>query len=74
MSLTDPDLKNIKNLVKVALDEDDTLVRRDDIKHLPDKNEFYEQTLKFWTNLISWKSQWILFLLRNRITEIELKL
>jgi predicted nuclease with TOPRIM domain len=43
MALTNTDLKNIKDLVKVTIDEDETLVRKDDIKHLPTKDEFYEK-------------------------------
>ena len=43
MSLTDDDLKNIKTLIKITIDEDETLVRKDDLKHLPTKNEFYDQ-------------------------------
>lgn len=43
MTLTNDDLQNIKSLFKTTLDEDDTLVRKDDIKHLPDKEDFYEK-------------------------------
>ncbi len=43
MSLTNDDLKNIKSLIKITIDEDETLVRKDDLKHLPTKNEFYDQ-------------------------------
>lgn len=46
MSLTSTDLKNVKDLLKSTIDEDDTLVRKDDIKHLPTKDEFFEETLK----------------------------
>lgn len=43
MGLTDKDLKNIGILVKVTIEEDETLVRKDDIKHLPTKDEFYSK-------------------------------
>ncbi len=43
MSLTQSDLKNIKNLFKTVLDEDETLARKVDISHLPSKNEFYNK-------------------------------
>lgn len=43
MTLTNSDLKNIKSLFKTTLEEDETLVRKDDIKHLPTKDEFYEK-------------------------------
>lgn len=35
------DLSEIKNVIKQALNEDETLVRKEDIKHLPNKDEFY---------------------------------
>jgi len=43
MTLTDTDLKNVKELVKVSIDEDETLARKEDLKHLPTKNQFYEK-------------------------------
>ena len=46
MSLSDSDLKKIQDLLKVTIAEDDTLVRKADIAHLPTKDEYYEQTLK----------------------------
>lgn len=51
MTLTNDDFKNIKELIKISLDEDETLVRKDDIKHLPTKDEFYEQTDKIMGEL-----------------------
>jgi uncharacterized protein YigA (DUF484 family) len=41
MPLTPKDLNNIKSLVKVTLDENQKFVTKDDIKHLPTKEEFY---------------------------------
>lgn len=43
MTLTNNDLKNIKILFKTTIDEDETLVRKDDIKHLPTKEEFFNK-------------------------------
>ena len=51
MTLTNGDFKNIKQLIKITLDEDESLVRKDDIKHLPSKEEFYEQTDKIMGEL-----------------------
>lgn len=41
MTLTNSDLNKIKGLMKVTIDEDETLVRKDDLKFLPTKDEFY---------------------------------
>ncbi len=41
MPLTQKDLTNIKSLVKITLDENQRFVTKDDIKHLPNKEEFY---------------------------------
>lgn len=49
MALTNGDLKAIGNLVGVVLDEkieEKGLVTKDDIKHLPSKDEFYAETTK----------------------------
>jgi AMMECR1 domain-containing protein len=43
MTLTNDDFKNIKELVKTTIDEDETLIRKDDIKNLPTKDEFYNK-------------------------------
>ena len=43
MSFTNNDLNNLKKLIKVTIDEDETLVRKEDIKNLPTKDEFYEK-------------------------------
>jgi hypothetical protein len=40
VSLTNSDFKNIKELVTQAIDENETLVRKEDVKHLPTKDEF----------------------------------
>lgn len=50
MALTDKDLKAIKDVMEVTFDErlDDAIENRiatkDDISHLPTKDEFYEKT------------------------------
>ncbi len=41
MPLTKKDLTNIKSLVETTLDENRKFVTKDDIKHLPNKEEFY---------------------------------
>ena len=51
MSLTDSDFKNIKELVKVTIDEDETLVRKADIQHLPTKEEFFDREDKLMGEL-----------------------
>lgn len=43
MALVSKDLVAIKDLVKVTIEEDDTLARKEDISHLPSKNDFYEK-------------------------------
>ncbi|OGM25453.1 hypothetical protein A2715_05390 [Candidatus Woesebacteria bacterium RIFCSPHIGHO2_01_FULL_39_32] len=43
MTLTDGDLNAIKDLVKVTIDEDVTLVRKEDIRHLSTKDDFYNK-------------------------------
>lgn len=52
--LDDDDLKAIKNLIVVTLDdaiEDKGLVTKEDISHLPTKDEFYEETGKILKRL-----------------------
>ncbi len=54
MTLTDNDLKAIKNLMEVTVDDAiDTkeLVTKKDISHLPTKDEFYEETGKILKRL-----------------------
>ena len=51
MALTTSDLKNIKLLVKTTIDEDETLVRKDDIKHLPTREEFFDREDKIMGEL-----------------------
>ena len=47
MALTNTDLKNIKNLMEITFDEklddacESSLATKDDIQHLPTKDEFY---------------------------------
>lgn len=43
MTLTNSDFKGIKEVVNEAIEENETLVRKDDIKHLPTKDEFYNK-------------------------------
>lgn len=50
-TLDDEDMKAIKSLMKETLSEDETLVRKDDISHLPSKDEFYEQNDKLMKEL-----------------------
>ena len=52
--LDDNDLKAIKDLMKVTIDEaieEKGLVTKEDISHLPTKDEFYEQTGKILKRL-----------------------
>ena len=51
MALTNSDFKNIKGLVKATIDEDETLVRKDDIKHLPTKEDFFDREDKIMGEL-----------------------
>ena len=51
MTLTKSDFKNVKELVKAAINEDKTLVRKDDIKHLPTKEEFFDREDKMMGEL-----------------------
>jgi hypothetical protein len=43
MVLTNSDFKGIKEFVNQAIEENETLVRKEDIKHLPTKDEFYDK-------------------------------
>ena len=52
--LTRKDLDEIKKLMDIAIDEkfeDGTLVSKDDINHLPTKDEFYEKTAEILKKL-----------------------
>jgi hypothetical protein len=51
MALTNSDFKHFEKLIKVTIDEDETLVRKDDIKHLPTKEEFYDREDKIMNEL-----------------------
>ena len=51
MTLTNGDFKNINELVKATIDEDETLVRKDDIKRLPTKEEFFDREDKIMGEL-----------------------
>ena len=43
MPLTSKDLSNIRSLVRITLDDNQKFVTKDDIKHLPTKEEFYSK-------------------------------
>ena len=53
MTLTNGDLKAIKDLMKVTIDEssETVLATKEEIKHLPTKEEYYDQTDKIMTEL-----------------------
>lgn len=51
MALTNTDFKHLEKLIKSTIDEDETLTRKDDIKHLPSKDEFYEMEDKIINEL-----------------------
>ena len=53
MTLTNGDLKAIKDLMKVTIDEssETVLATKEKIKHLPTKEEYYDQTDKIMTEL-----------------------
>ena len=43
MYLTQQDLDAIKDLIKITIDEDETLVRKADLSYLPTKEEFFSK-------------------------------
>ena len=51
MQLGDDDLKAIGDLMKLTIREDDSLVRKSDISHLPTKKEFYDANDKLMKEL-----------------------
>lgn len=52
MKLTTEDLKAIKDLMGVTFDEkNEDFVKKEDIKHLPTKDEFYTETSKIYKKL-----------------------
>lgn len=51
MALSDSDLQKIQDLLKITIAEDNTLVRKADIAHLPTKDEFYEEMSKVLNKL-----------------------
>jgi hypothetical protein len=53
MTLTNGDLKAIKNLMRVTIDEscETVLATKEEIKHLPTKEEYYDQADKIMTEL-----------------------
>jgi hypothetical protein len=82
MSLTKSDLINIKVLFKTVLDEDETLVRKNDVMHLPTKEEFYSAEDKLMGELKTIREETELLSDLNRkvndnndrIEKIEIKL
>jgi len=50
MALTKGDLGAIKGLIEVVIDEKE-LVTKEDIKHLPTKDEFYKETARIYKKL-----------------------
>ncbi|KKR10106.1 MAG: hypothetical protein UT39_C0023G0007 [Candidatus Woesebacteria bacterium GW2011_GWA1_39_21] len=66
----DQDLRNIKNLIEVTIDErieSKGLVTKDDIKHLPTKDEFYSETAKIYKKLDNLETE--VKLSSNRVSE-----
>jgi hypothetical protein len=43
MVLSDDDFKNLRDLMKAIMDEDETIVRKEDIQNLPTKEEFFSK-------------------------------
>lgn len=82
MSLTNGDLKNIKTLFKTVIEEDETLVRKNDINHLPTKEEFFDKEDKVMNELKAIREENVLLSNINqktnnheeRIEKIEKKL
>jgi len=78
--LTKTDLKLIKEAMKVTLDEDETLVRKDDVKHLPTTEEFYSMEDKLMKEVKDMREEHEMLSGRvyqdhePRITKIEEKL
>ncbi|MEK7497443.1 MAG: hypothetical protein AAB656_00820 [Patescibacteria group bacterium] len=51
MTLTGKDLDAIGNLMKLTIREDETLVRKSDISHLPTNEQFSTENAKLMTEL-----------------------
>ena len=51
MTLTNSDFKGVKEIVNEAIDDNENLVRKDDIKHLPTKEEFFDREDKIMGEL-----------------------
>lgn len=66
MSLTDKDFKALRELFELILDEKG-VVTKEDIKHLPNKDEFYEETLKILTKQEEFEESNLL--LNNRVSK-----
>jgi hypothetical protein len=85
MALTDKDLNNIKNIVEVTIDEkldevlETKLVTKDNISHLPTKDEFYEKMDEVVGKLKVIREDYAVVTHRvsnheHRITQVEKKL
>jgi hypothetical protein len=75
MTLTNGDLKNIKILFKSTIDEDETLVRKDDIKHLPTKEEFFDKEDKVVKELKAVREEMTLLSDTNRkVNDCEIRI
>lgn len=78
--LTKGDLTNIQKLMKVTLDGDETLVRKEDISHLPTKEEFFKKEDELMGELKTMREEHKMLSNRvyedhePRITKIEKKL
>jgi hypothetical protein len=66
MSLTTNDLKLIKDVMKITIEEDETLVRKIDVSYLPTKEEFYTQTDKIMGELKSVREEMVMLSDLNR--------
>ena len=72
MSLTQKDFNGIKNLIDVAINENDRLVTRNDIKHLPTKDEFYEKMDEVVGELKAVREeQAVLSKINNKVNNLE---
>ena len=75
MALTNSDFKNIKVLVKATIDEDETLVRKDDIKHFPTKEEFFDREDKIMGELKAVREEiTILSDLNRKVNDYEVRI
>ncbi|KKQ91944.1 MAG: hypothetical protein UU16_C0013G0004 [Candidatus Woesebacteria bacterium GW2011_GWA2_40_7] len=66
MTLTSGDLKNIKVLFNQVIDENESLVKKDDISHLPTKEEFYGREDKLMGELKTTREEIVILSDLNR--------